>query len=142
MPVHRHRARQRAWGPLLAAASALAVLAQLLGLYAVAGPPSPPWFPSADKLAHAVAFALPVALILCSLRWYARGALARSVVVAVAVVFGAHAVLSEVIQLFFYADRVGDVVDVVADWAGVAAGLGGYLLVTRARAVGWQETTA
>ena len=71
---------------------------QLYGLYRPVGPPQPPWFPYADKLEHAVGFALPVLLVLLTVAWFAGGlspAGDRSLVV---VVFAVHAVVSELIQ--------------------------------------------
>ena len=53
----------RSWH-LVAGGAVIAVLLQLWGLYRVTGPPQPPWFPYADKLAHTIGFALPVMLIL------------------------------------------------------------------------------
>ena len=51
----------------VAVLAALAVTAQLWGLYRVTGLPSPGWFPHVDKLGHAVGFALPVALVVLAL---------------------------------------------------------------------------
>jgi hypothetical protein len=36
-------------------------------------------------------------------------------------VFGVHAVVSELIQHVWYQHRTGDLLDVVADWVGIAA---------------------
>ncbi|GAA1435449.1 hypothetical protein GCM10009616_32590 [Microlunatus lacustris] len=103
----------------------LAVAAQLWGLYRVTGPPSPAWFPQADKLQHGLGFALPVALLLLALglRRLARGRQpSRRALAVVVVVFAAHGVLSEVVQHTLYTSRTGDPLDVLADWAGVAVG--------------------
>jgi hypothetical protein len=115
----------RGWH-LAAAGAALAVALQLWGLYRVAGPPRPPWFPMADKVQHLVGFALPVMLILLAValrrrqgwRWPSSGT--RALVIAA---FAAHAVVSEVIQHAWYRHRTGDPLDVAADWVGIAVGL-------------------
>jgi len=106
-------------------AAGVAVAAQLWGLYRVAGPPSPPWFPHADKLEHAVGFALPVALVVLALglRRLSRGReSARRALVGVVAVFAAHAVVSELVQHTFYTGRTGDPLDVLADGVGTAVG--------------------
>jgi hypothetical protein len=122
-----HRAQVsvlRGWH-LAAAAALLAVSLQLWGLYRVAGPPRPAWFPYADKLEHAVGFALTVLLILLTVtlrgvdwQWPPR----RTSALVVGA-FAAHAVASELIQHQWYRYRTGDPFDVVADLAGIAAGL-------------------
>jgi hypothetical protein len=115
----------RGWH-LAAGGAVLAVSLQLWGLYRVAGPPRPPGFPLADKLGHAVGFALPVMLILLAavLRrppgWQWPSPAAQAAVVGV---FAAHAVVSELIQHVWYRHRTGDPLDVVADWIGIAAGV-------------------
>jgi hypothetical protein len=115
----------RGWH-LAASGAVLAVSLQLWGLYRVAGPPQPPGFPLADKLGHAVGFALPVLLILlaAALRrlpgWQWPNPATQAVVVSV---FAAHAVVSELIQHVWYLHRTGDPFDVVADWVGIAAGV-------------------
>jgi VanZ family protein len=120
------RARKPGAGwPVVAGLAALAVVAQLYGVYRVTGPPSPPWFRNADKVEHAVGFALPVALVLVAagLRALSRGCRpterTRTVVVAV---FAAHGVVSELVQHIFYTTRSGDPLDVLADWSGTALG--------------------
>jgi VanZ family protein len=126
------RARSR-WR-LVAVLAGLAVLAQLWGLYRVAGPPSPPWFPQADKLQHLAGFALPVGLVLLAvgLRAVDRGhRLSRRALVLVVVAFGSHAVLSEVVQHLVYLSRTGDGLDVVADLVGVALGTAWALAALR-----------
>jgi hypothetical protein len=115
----------RGWH-LAAGGAVVAVSLQLWGLYRVAGPLRPPWFPFADKLEHAVGFALPVMLILLATalrrppgwKWTSPAAQ-----VAVVGVFAAHAVVSELIQHVWYLHRTGDPLDVVADWGGIAAGV-------------------
>ena len=112
----------RGWH-LAAAGAVIAVFLQLWGLYRV-GPPQPPWFPFADKLADAAGFALPVMLILLAavLRrspgWQWPGTATTAVVVGL---FAAHAVVSEAIQHVWYRHRTGDPLDVLADWVGIAA---------------------
>lgn len=110
----------------MGAGAVFAVLLQLWGLYRVAGPPQPAWFPFADKLQHAVGFALPVLLILLTVAL--RGTVGRQwvsfrVTALVVAVFAAHAVVSELIQLVWYRYRTGDPLDVLADWAGIAVGV-------------------
>jgi VanZ family protein len=110
----------------LATLAGLAVAAQLWGLYRVAGPPSPGWFPHADKLQHAVGFALPVALLLVALGLHRAAAdllPSTSTTAAVVGAFAAHGVLSEVVQHTLYTSRTGDPADVLADWTGVAVGV-------------------
>jgi hypothetical protein len=115
----------RGWH-LAAGGAVFAVSLQLWGLYRVAGPPQSPGFPVADKLEHAVGFALPVLLILLAaalrqlpgLQWPSPAT--QAVVVTV---FAAHAVVSELIQHVLYSHRTGDPFDVVADWVGIAAGV-------------------
>jgi VanZ family protein len=109
----------------VAALAALAVAVQLYGLYRPSGPPTPPWFPYADKLEHAVGFALPVALVLLAwgLRDRSRGGRpGRRGWVLVLAVAVAHAVVSEIVQATFYTYRSGDPLDVLADVAGTAVG--------------------
>jgi hypothetical protein len=92
----------------------------------VVGPPQPAWFPFADKLEHTVGFALPVMLILLtvalrsSMSWHGLGFRTTALVAAL---FATHAVVSEVIQHLWYRHRTGDPLDVLADWAGIAAGV-------------------
>jgi hypothetical protein len=131
----------RAW-PAVAVAAGLAVAVQLWGLYVPRPPAAADWFPGADKLQHALAFGLPVALIMAAdtLRRRSRGRPPRArVLVGCIWVFAAHAVLSEVIQGRFYAARMGDPLDVLADWSGITiaamlTGLGIGLRRTRSAA--------
>ncbi len=110
---------------VVAVLAGLAVAAQLWGLYRVTGPPTPGWFPHADKLEHALGFAAPVALVLAALglRGRAHGThAARRPLAGVVALFVAHAVASELIQGAFYTSRSGDPLDVLADCVGVAVG--------------------
>jgi hypothetical protein len=121
---------------LAAVCAGLAVAMQLWGLYRPTAPGTP-WFPGADKVWHAVGFALPVILIALAyaLRGRADGRRPKTrVLMVVAWVFVAHAVLSELIQHAFYADRDGDPLDVLADWSGITAGALLVWLVARLRA--------
>jgi VanZ family protein len=121
----------RSWKIAVVAAIA-AVGIQLWGLYRVVGPPSPPWFPQADKVEHAAGFALPVALILIALWLHGRATdqpFPRTAILVVAAVFGAHAVVSELIQYFFYRTRTGDPRDALADAVGICLGVGVFLLI-------------
>lgn len=120
----RTHVSMRGWH-LAAAAALLAVSLQLWGLYRVTGPPQPAWFPYADKLDHAVGFALPVLLILLTVTlrgvgWQRPSLRTSALIVGV---FAAHGVLSEVIQHLWYRHRTGDPLDVIADWAGIAVGV-------------------
>ena len=125
-PQHRSQASPVHGWHLSAVAAGCTVLFQLWGLYRVAGPPRPSWFPFADKLEHAVGFALPVMLILLtvalrsSVSWHGLSVRITALVVAI---FAVHAVLSEVIQHLWYRHRTGDPLDVLADWAGIAIGV-------------------
>jgi len=115
--------RARGWRGL-AALALLATVLQLYGLYRVTGPGSPSWFPQIDKVEHAVGFALPVALALLALGLRAgrQAFRRRPATAALAGVFAAHAVVSELVQHAFYRGRTGDPFDVLADWVGVAVG--------------------
>lgn len=106
-------------------ASAAAVVAQQVGLYGPAGPVQPGWFPSADKLQHALGFAVPMFLVLMTSEIYAvRGgrALRPLAVAALAGLFAVNAVVSELVQARPGSGRSGDPVDAVADLLGIAAG--------------------
>jgi hypothetical protein len=110
-----------AW-PVIAVLAALSVAVQLWGLYTPHPPPGADWFPGADKVQHGLAFGLPVALIMLAdtLRRRSRGLQPRArVLVASIWIFAGHAVLSELIQGAFYAERMGDPLDLVADWSGI-----------------------
>ena len=123
-PHHSETSVLRGWH-LAALGAVVAVLLQLWGLYRVPGPPQPSWFRFADKVEHAVGFALPVLLIL--LAGALRGRFGRQwpgtrMSVLVVAIFAAHAVVSEVIQHVWYRYRTGDPLDVLADWVGIAVG--------------------
>jgi VanZ family protein len=123
LPDHHHASSVRGWH-LAAGAAVIAVLLQLWGLYRVTGPPQPSWIPDADKLAHAIGFAAPVMLILLAValrgpfgpQWPTLGISAL-----VVGVFAVHAVVSELIQHVWYRHRTGELLDVIADWIGIAA---------------------
>lgn len=139
LPEHSDASALRGWH-LAALGAVFAVLLQLWGLYRVAGPPQPPWFPFADKVEHAVGFAVPVLLILLAIAL--RGPMSwqwpnmRTGVFVVAV-FAAHGVVSELVQHQWYRYRTGDPLDVLADWVGIAVGmlLIRLILLRRYRAV-------
>jgi VanZ family protein len=123
----------RGWRSM-AALAGLGLVVHLWGLYRVTGPPSPPWFPNADKLEHLVGFGLPLLLVLLTfwLRARSRGrALPGRVVAIVVAAFALHGVVSELVQHFFYSSRTGDPFDTVADWAGVLLGLLAFRLLVR-----------
>jgi VanZ family protein len=125
VPGHPDASALRGWH-LAALGAVFAVLVQLWGLYRVAGPPQPPWFPFADKVEHAVGFAVPVLLILLAIAL--RGPRSwqwpnmRTGVFVVAI-FAAHGVVSELVQHQWYRYRTGDPLDVLADWVGIAVGM-------------------
>ena len=132
VPVDRWSA---AW-PVVAIAAGLSVAVQLWGMYAPYQLAGADWFPGADKFQHGLAFGLPVALIMLAdtLRRRSRGLLPRARVLVVSIwIFAAHAVLSELIQGAFYADRMGDPLDLLADWSGItiAAMLTGLVIGLR-----------
>lgn len=104
-PVPAGRERLR---PALLGALGLAVLVQLVVLYAPEAPGVQP-FPNADKVVHLLVFAVPTLLGL------AAGLSPRAVVGALA----AHAVVSEVVQGTLLPDRSGDPLDALADLTGV-----------------------
>ena len=130
----RHKAepgRRVRLAQLITVLAAMAVAGHLYGLYRPSGPPSPSWFPLSDKVGHLLGFAAPVCLILLAAGY--RGGdtrrARRPVVLVVVAAFGAHAVLSELIQHYFYTARTGDPYDVAADWVGVGVGWGVAQLV-------------
>ena len=90
----------------------IAVLVQLVVLYSPSGPEAQP-FPHSDKAVHLLVFLVPVTVALLA------GAAQRVVVVA----FGAHAVVSEVVQALLLPTRSGDLADAVVDLVGVALGV-------------------
>lgn len=103
----------------------LALVLQVVVLYApeVPGPPSP--VPHGDKVIHALVFALPVLVAGLGRRgWWPL----------VAVVGLVHAPVSEIIQHVVLPQRSGDPWDVVADLVGTAlASIGVPLAVRRPR---------
>ena len=111
------------------------MLAQQIGLYGRSGPLQPSWFPSADKVQHAIGFALPMFLVLLTSQIYAAraGRTLRSLeVAAIAGVFGVNAVVSELVQARPGSGRSGDPADAVADLIGIGLGWLAYrLLLTR-----------
>jgi VanZ family protein len=126
MPERSDASALRGWH-LAAVGAVSAVLLQLWGLYRVAGPPQPSWFRFADKVEHAVGFALPVLLILLAIALrgpvgWQRPSMRTSVSVVV-MIFAAHGVVSELIQHHWYRYRTGDPLDVLADWVGIAVGI-------------------
>ncbi|MGY3127785.1 putative membrane protein [Agrococcus sp. UYP33] len=102
---------------------ALAIVVQLLGLYAPRAP-SGGGLPGVDKVAHAAMFLAPALL----------GLLAGIRPVVLAPLLIIHAVVSEVVQHLVLAERSGDPWDAVADIVGVAIGLAvGDAVLLRAR---------
>jgi VanZ family protein len=139
LPEHSDAFALRGWH-LAALGAVFAVLLQLWGLYRVAGPPQPPWFPFADKVEHAVGFAVPVLLIFLAiaLRSSVSGQWPNTRTgVFVVAIFAAHGVVSELVQHQWYRYRTGDPLDVLADWVGIAVGmlLIRLILLRRSRAV-------
>ena len=135
LPDHSRTSLLRGWH-FAALAAVLAVLLQLWGLYRVAGPPQPPWFPFADKVEHAVGFALPVLLILLTITLRNRSGWRWPPLtsVLVLVIFAAHAIVSELIQQQWYRYRTGDPLDALADWVGIAVGVLLFRLIFLRRA--------
>ena len=83
-----------------------------------------------------VGFALPVLLILLTVTTRGVGlAVAQPAYRAALIVgvFAAHAVVSEVIQHLWYRHRTGDLLDVIADWAGIAVGVLVFGLIVQRR---------
>ena len=120
-------------------ATAAAVVAQQIGLYGPSGPVQPSWFPSADKLQHALGFALPMFLMLLTSQIYAAraGRTLRSLwVAAIAGVFALNAVVSELVQARPGSGRSGEVADVIADLIGIGLGWVAFRLLAGRRAGG------
>jgi len=133
-PVPGRPARVVATGAAL-----VALVVHLWGLYRDHGPPTPGWFPQADKLEHLVGFGLPCFLVLLALHLHAAAAgrlLGTRAVAAVVGLFVVHAVVSEVVQGDFYTTRSGDPFDALADVVGASLGLAAYLALRRRGAHG------
>ena len=121
------------WPPWAVLAGA-ALVVHFYGLYRPDSPPSRGWFLFPEKVKHAIGFGVPLLLVLLTLavRARSRGRQLAATPVLVAVgLFGAHAVVSEVIQSVSYRSRTGDPLDVLADVVGVALGVATFGLVTR-----------
>lgn len=100
----------------------LALAVQLVVLYLPGSPDGGlelPWLPGADKLVHALVFAVPT---------YFFGRLTRRVGL-VAGLFAVQAVVSELVQWRFIPYRDGDPFDALADLVGI--GLAVLLLKRR-----------
>lgn len=109
---------------LLRAGFVAAVVAQLwvLYLYVPSGSDAVS-VPHADKVVHALVFALPALLgVLAGLRPWLVGA-----------VLAVHAPVSEVVQHLWIPGRAGDPWDVIADLVGVVLGLAVGVLLRRRR---------
>jgi hypothetical protein len=120
-------------------ATVAAVVAQQIGLYGPSGPVRPSWFPSADKLQHAIGFALPMFLVLLTSQIHAAraGRTLRSLAVAaVAGVFAVNAVVSELVQSRPGSGRSGDPADTLADLIGIALGWLAFRLLADRRGSG------
>ena len=114
------------------------MVAQQIGLYGPSGPVQPSWFPSADKLQHAIGFALPMFLVLLTSQIYAAraGRTLRSLwVAAIAGVFAVNAVVSELVQSRPESGPYGDPIDAIADLIGIGLGWLAFRLLTNRR--GW-----
>ncbi len=101
--------RRRTGQALLSAAAGVAIAAHLVLLYLPGSATPQIGVPGLDKLVHAALFAVPTLLL----------ALAVGRPRAVAVGFGLHALLSELVQAAFVPGRQGDPWDVVFDLLGV-----------------------
>ena len=120
-------------------ATVAAVVAQQIGLYGPSGPVRPSWFPSADKLQHAIGFALPMFLMLLTSQIYAAraGRTLRSLwVAAIAGAFALNAVVSEIVQAGPGSGRSGEVADVIADLIGIGLGWVAFRLLAVRRPAG------
>jgi hypothetical protein len=117
-------------GPTLLVATGLALCVHLYGLYRPVGPPTPPWLPQADKFEHLIGFGVPSLLVLLTLD-RSRGARPprRRFQLIVVLLFAAHAVVSELVQYFFFLHRTGDPLDVASDWMGVGLGWLAFRLI-------------
>ena len=120
-------------------ATVAALVAQQIGLYGPSGPVETSWFPSADKVQHAIGFALPMFLVLLTSQIYAAraGRTLRSLwVAAIAGAFALNAVVSELVQARPGSGRDGDVADAIADLVGIGLGWVGFRLLTGRRVSG------
>ncbi len=106
----------------LVVALVLALAAHLYGLYTPGEPGASEWFPNSDKLLHFFGFAVPTLLAMLVVRhWWP------------ALVFAAHAVISEIVQGLFLPNRDGDVWDALADLTGVLVATAVWLAWRRRR---------
>lgn len=106
----------------LVVALVLALAAHLYGLYTPGEPGASEWFPNSDKLLHFFGFAVPTLLAMLVVRhWWP------------ALVFAAHAVISEIVQGLFLPNRDGDVWDALADLTGVLVATALWLAWRRRR---------
>ncbi|MPV87781.1 VanZ family protein [Georgenia ruanii] len=108
-PARSRRPSRRRW----TVATAVALVVQVLVLYAPHAPAAAADVPGADKVTHAVIFAAVTFTAL-------RAGLAPALVTGFGV---AHAVVSEVVQHTLLPGRTGDPLDAVADVLGVLAGV-------------------
>ncbi len=106
----------------LVVALVLALAAHVYGLYTPGEPGASEWFPNSDKLLHFFGFAVPTLLAMLVVRhWWP------------ALVFAAHAVISEIVQGLFLPNRDGDVWDALADLTGVLVATAVWLAWRRRR---------
>ena len=111
---------ERKPNPLWRVALGVALVVQLIAVYAPDGPGGPQ-INGFDKVIHVFIFAAPaLAALMVGIR--ARWALGILVV---------HAPVSELIQHFVLPHRDGDVFDVLADLSGVVLGVLAYVVRTR-----------
>ena len=111
---------ERKPNPLWRLAFGVALVVQLIAVYAPDGPGGPE-INGFDKVIHVFIFAAPaLAALMVGIR--ARWALGILVV---------HAPVSELIQHFVLAQRDGDVFDVLADLGGIVLGALAYVVWTR-----------
>jgi len=100
----------------------VALVGQLIALYAPEAPGGPQ-IAGFDKIVHVSVFAVP-----------ALAALMAGISPPLALgILAAHAPVSELIQHLALSQRSGDVVDIAADFAGVAIGWLAYLVWSRRR---------
>jgi len=86
----------------------IAVAGHLYGLYTPGEPPAVELFPYADKVFHFLGFAVPSTLAVLVVRhWWPIAA------------FAANAVVSEIVQYLWLPGRDGDLLDLLADLAGL-----------------------